>query len=111
MNNADSFFGIMAKDLMNTLLPEEIALFIEDAKQCPPDRALTLWQDQAQSDFGDFIAKIDIPLLVIAGKQSKIFPSQSNVFIAKNSIKENKLFLRIADTLLTTMKLKDSTGF
>lgn len=53
-NNSDSFFGIMAKDLMNTLPPTEIALFIEDTKQCPLDRALTLCQDQAQQIFESY---------------------------------------------------------
>lgn len=90
-NNDYSFVSSLIPDLFEgsffeKLNKSEIAWMRETILQVPTNSAIDLLKDHILKDWRRVLSKIDVPVLLVAGRESKIFPFESSIYLNKKMI-------------------------
>lgn len=64
--------------------PEEVEALAKEIDKCPPKVRADIMADHTHLDWRDLFPRINLPVLVCVGRQSKVFPWQGSAYVGEH---------------------------
>jgi pimeloyl-ACP methyl ester carboxylesterase len=64
--------------------PEEVEALAREIDRCPPAVRIDVFTDHSHLDWRDLFPRVQLPVLVCVGRQSKVFPWQGSAYVGEH---------------------------